>query len=189
MFNQKEYRKKYYQKQLLLNKAWAESNPEKIKEYKKQYRKNNSEKIRKYMKQYYEKNKEKIRKCMKEWDRDNRRTNLKFNINHRMTTAIWRSLKGNKEGRAWKSLVNYTLNDLIKHLEKTMPKGYAWQDFLDGKLHLDHIVPTSVHNFTKPEHADFKRCWGLKNLRLLPAKENLEKSNRLEKPFQPALNF
>ena len=33
----------------------------------------------------------------------------------------------------------------------------------------------------------FERCWALKNLRLLPAKENFAKKDKLEKPFQPSL--
>jgi len=70
-----------------------------------------------------------------------------------------------------------------------MPKGYCWQDFLEGKLHIDHKIPISAFNFTKSEHIDFKRCWALSNLQLLPARENIIKSNHLSKPFQPALKI
>ncbi|GAI61384.1 unnamed protein product, partial [marine sediment metagenome] len=38
-------------------------------------------------------------------------------------------------------------------------------------------------------HIDFKRCWALENLRLLPAKENMVKHNKLDRPFQPALRI
>ena len=100
---------------------------------------------------------------------------------------IWYSLKGNKAGRHWETLVGYTVKDLMRRLKKTMPKGYNWNDYLEGKLHIDHKIPKSVFNFTKPEHIDFKRCWALKNLQLLSAKENLRKNNHLSKPFQPAL--
>ncbi|GAJ03173.1 unnamed protein product, partial [marine sediment metagenome] len=53
----------------------------------------------------------------------------------------------------------------------------------------DHIVPIAVFNFTRPEHTDFKRCWDLSNLRLLPDKENMTKSDKIDKPFQPALRI
>ena len=46
-----------------------------------------------------------------------------------------------------------------------------------------------VFNFSKPEHPDFKRCWALKNLRLLPAEENRKKGSKLINPFQPALEI
>ncbi|GAG98711.1 unnamed protein product, partial [marine sediment metagenome] len=89
----------------------------------------------------------------------------------------------------WEDLVDYKLNDLKKRLFQTMPNGYCWQDFLDGKLHIDHIVPIVVFNFTQSEHTDFKRCWALNNLQLLPARENMIKHDKLTKPFQPALSL
>ena len=70
-----------------------------------------------------------------------------------------------------------------------MPDNCTWQNYLEGKLHIDHIIPINAHNFTKAQHTDFKRCWALSNLRLLPAKENLIKGSELTKPFQPALSL
>lgn len=121
--------------------------------------------------------------------RQRSKTDLKYNLNRRMTSAIGRALKGNKSGRKWENLIGYTLNELIKRLQQTMPKGYDWQDYLQGKLHIDHIIPKSIFNYTKPEHPDFKRCWELNNLQLLPAKENVTKDNKIGKPFQPALQL
>ncbi|GAI73524.1 unnamed protein product, partial [marine sediment metagenome] len=48
-----------------------------------------------------------------------------------------------------------------------------WKDYLNRDLHIDHIIPKSAFNFTKPEHTDFKRCWALDNLRLLPVQPAL----------------
>ena len=79
------------------------------------------------------------------------------------------------------------ISDLIKRLKLTMPEGYCWEDYINNKLHIDHIIPVSVFNFTKPEDIDFRNCWALSNLRLLQARENLRKSDKLYKPFQPAL--
>lgn len=36
---------------------------------------------------------------------------------------------------------------------------------------------------------DFKRCWALRNLQLLPAKDNLRKNAKIGKPFQPSLGI
>ena len=106
-----------------------------------------------------------------------------------MLSGIGISIKGNKNGRHWETLIGYKLNDLIKHLKSTMSKGYTWQNYLEGKLHIDHKIPISVFNFSKPEHPDFRRCWALSNLQLLPAKENIVKRDKLTKPFQPALQI
>ena len=191
MFNNIEYQKQYYL-----------DNIESEKERGKRYRKENKEKIRKRHEIYYQKNKDKILTYIKGWIKKNPekvskivnrcsrkkyRLDHKFNLNRRIGPAIKRSLKDNKAGRHWEDLVGYTLDDLINRLKETMPKGHTWQDYLEGKLHIDHIIPITAYNFTKPEHIDFKRCWSLNNLQLLPAKENRSKYNKLDKAFQPSL--
>lgn len=170
------------------------------KEYHKQYRKDNLKRLKQYQKQWLEDNRGKHNQKCVEWRKNNPekarkyyqnklKTNLKFNLNYKMRKALGKSLKGNKAGRTWESLTNYTLKDLKKWLDETMPKGYTWEDYLTAKLHIDHIIPISAFNFTKPEHTDFKRCWALSNLRLLPARENIIKWDHLDKPFQPALKI
>jgi len=184
-----EYDKKRYQ-----------DNRKIILEKRKIWYQQNKEKRKLYMKEYYEKNKPVLLDSHRQWyinnhdiknkyKRNKIKTNLKFNLNEKISSGIRTSIKNNKNGRHWETLVEYTLKDLQKRLQKTMPEGYTWEDFMNGKLHIDHIIPKSVFNFTKPEHIDFKKCWALKNLRLLPAKENLSKHDNLTKPFQPALKI
>ena len=179
---------------------WIKKNEEENKEYmkiyrqatkkhKKQYRIDNREGIAKYKKQYCIDNKEKIAKYRKQHFAIKYRTDLKFNLNNKIKASIRYSLKGNKAGRHWEDLVGYTLKDLIKRLKKTIPKGYIWQDYLEGKLHIDHKIPVSAFNFDKSENPDFQKCWALSNLQFLPAHENLIKSTKLLKPFQPALKI
>lgn len=199
----KEHMKEYYEnnreKLKKQHKLYYENNREKGRKRGKLYRKNNKEKEKKRKKQWAKNNPEKINKATKRWqnnpekrnnyDRNRRKTDLKVNLNHRISIAIGLSIKGNKAGRHWEIIVDYTLSDLIKRLNKTMPAGYTWKDFLSGKLQIDHIIPISVFNFTRPEHTDFRRCWALSNLRFLPAKENLIKKDKLDRPFQPALRI
>lgn len=153
--------------------------------YLNKWKKDNSDRMKGYREKWNKKNPS----YNSQYQKDRQKNDFKFKLNKRMTIAIGISIRGNKNGRKWEALVGYTLNDLIKRLKKTMPKGYTWQDFLTGKLHIEHKIPISAFNYTKPEHIDFRRCWALKNLRLLPAKENWKKSNRLEKPFQPSLKI
>lgn len=171
------------------SREYYKNNKENKKKYNGIYYKNNKDKIKEQVRQWRENNLEKVREYKKQWRKNKRRTDLKYNLNRRMVSAIGKSLKGNKAGRSWESLVGYTLKDLIKHLQKTLPKGYTWQDYFNGKLHIDHIIPISAFNFTKPEHLDFKKCWALSNLQILTAKENIMKHTKLSKPFQPALQI
>jgi len=183
----KQHGKQYRQDHPEYYKQYYFVHKEELKEYKKQYHIDHKEKHNKDMKKYM---KEQNHKENRNKNMSNRRkTDLKYNLNMRMRSLTNKTLKKNKGGRSWKDLVGYTCDDLIKRLKKTMPEGYTWQDVLDGKLHIDHIIPVSVHNYTQPEHTDFKRCWNLKNLQLLPAKENMKKNNKLYKPFQPALKI
>ena len=168
---------------------------EKIREYTNQYQRQynieNREKVRRIERVYHMENFEEINDRRKKRDKSRRKTDLKFNINSRMGGMVWHSLKakGVKAGRKWESLVDYKIKDLIERLKKTMPKGYTWKDFLKGKLEIDHIIPIDAFNFDKTENTDFKRCWALGNLRLLTKRENRIKSNKLDKPFQPALKI
>ena len=41
----------------------------------------------------------------------------------------------------------------------------------------------------KPNEGSFKKCWNLKNIRLLPISENKIKRTSLIKPFQPTLEL
>jgi len=113
--------------------------------------------------------------------KNNPQFRLRLNFGRRMRKAIQKK----KDGQSWEMLVGYTLNDLIKHIQKQFEPGMAWENY--GKWHIDHIIPDLVFNYTKPEHRDFKRCWALKNLQPLWAADNLSKGAKLSKPFQPSL--
>jgi len=185
----KRYRKKYPKKEKDRQKRYRIKHSEEIKRKEQAYRERNRIKINLRSKIWRKNNPEKVRKYNNKWSKNRRKTNLKYNLNKRMSRSISLSLRNNKNGKHWEDLVEYTSNDLIKRLKKTMPEGYNWSDYMQGKLHIDHIIPISAFNFDCSENPDFKNCWALSNLQLLPAKENLIKSNKLNKPFQPALKI
>ena len=193
----KKYREENIEQERERDKKRRMGNPKKEKSRLKKYGENNREKIKERRRKYREGNREKVRKqdrgyrkkrYTKKWYIDMCK-DLKYILNNKIRLAVGNSLKGNKKGRHWEDLVGYTLEDLFKRLKKTTPEGYDWQDFIEGKFHIDHIVPISVFNFTKPEHPDFRKCWALSNLQLLLARENIIKSNKLSKPFQPSLKI
>ena len=214
---QKKYGTKNKDKKTIYDKIYRAENKNKIKSYQKIYQVENKDKLKIKQKFYHAKNKNKLKIKQRIYRAENkdriksyhkiyraenkdklnakikirRKTDIKYKLNKNISTAIWFSLKkGNsKKGKSWKDIVPYTLNGLIKRLKKTLPKGYTWDDYINGRtdLHVDHKIPVSVHNFKSYKDTDFQRCWALKNLQLLPAKENIIKSNSLEKHFQPSL--
>lgn len=207
----KEYYKNNSGKIKEITKQYYQNNQEKIKEYVKKYYAENIDDKLKYAKQYRDepKNKEKqieyigqyriehrseILEQVKKYrnnnpevrrnrDRNKYRTDLKFNLNDKIKRAINISLKGNKNGRCWETLVDYTLSDLIKQLKSTISEGYTWQDFIQGKLHIDHIIPIKAFIFKTPEDKGFKDCWSLYNLRLLSVEENILKGDKITNPI------
>lgn len=164
--------------------AYEIANKEKILKQKLLYRRNNPEKVQKWRKKYKTAHPEKAREY-----NNRRRSTPKGHLSNNISKSMYKALKGNKAGRHWEDLVGYTLKQLHARLRRTLPSGYTWQDYLDGKLHIDHKVPVSVFNFEKPEDEDFQRCFALKNLQLLPALENIKKSDNLDRHFQPLFKF
>ena len=64
--------------------------------------------------------------------------------------------------------------ELINHLEKQFDINMSWDNY--GKYwHIDHLIPLSWFNNKKQA---IKFGWRLKNLRPIPAKENISKSNK-----------
>lgn len=172
------------------SREWRQKYPEKMRKMEEQWIKD-IEAHPEYMEEYYEAVREGNRLYSKMSNnlREKYRSDLAYNLNCRMSALIRHSVRRNKKGRHWEELVSYNLKSLISRLKRTLPEGYTWRDYFEGRLHIDHIIPRSVFNFSKPEHIDFKRCWALSNLQLLPARENRVKYDKLKRPFQPALKL
>lgn len=162
--NRKEYHRQYY----LLNKKemresqreWVKRNPHR---HKIRY-KNNIEFWRAYYRKYFKKKK---------------KEDPQFRLNSGMARSIWFSLKGNKAGRKWETLVGYTLNELIIHLEFLFDENMSWSNY-GSYWWIDHIKPKSLFNYDKPEDPEFKQCWALNNLQPLEAITNLRKGNKFD---------
>ena len=171
---------------------YYQNNKKEIKEYQKEYCQNNKKKIKELAKEYYQINKEKIREYFQnnkekiyEYHRNRRKTDPKYKLNKNISSAIGKSLHGNKNGKHWEDLVGYTLGELKKHLEKQFTDGMTWDNY--GFWHIDHSIPLSAFNFTKPEHIGFQRAWALENLQPLWAEENMSKNDKLFYDFQSNL--
>lgn len=149
--------------------------------------------------EYYRRNKAAIiQSCIKynkrisekrnEKQRQRYATDVMYSLKRRMGNAMRYSLKTGKANKSWQSIVPYSLAELKKHLLKTMPVGYQWDDFLSGKLHIDHRIPIAAHHFESIDDIDFQKAWALENLQLLPGRQNILKGAKLLKPFQPSFS-
>lgn len=105
------------------------------------------------------------------------RSSTKLRVHRAMTGSVYKSLRHEKGGRAWESLVGYTREDLMRHLERQFVRGMTWENhgLGDGKWHIDHIVPVVAFSFETAEDPEFQACWGLVNLRPLWSGDNIRK--------------
>ena len=179
---------------------WAKNNKDKCSNYSREWRQQNKERSNAISKKYRDNNKDKRYIVCTEWRKNNpdksskiQKRNFKKRykdpmkkLNYLIRGGIIQSIiKKSKASRHWEDLVGYNINQLRSHLEKQFMKGMTWDNH--GKWHIDHKIPVSAFNFSRPEHADFKKCWALKNLQPMWANENISKGNKLSKSFQPSL--
>lgn len=185
----------------IAKKRCKEAKPLKYKETRKKWLQRNKEKVAEKIRLYREKNREKLVVVRQLWLQNNkdkvrpvsRRAIIKYRSNPKgklrclIGTAIWRSLKDGKVERSWESLVDYDVESLKQHIEKQFTDEMSWKRFMQGDIHIDHVIPVAAFNFETSNDMDFQRCFALKNLQPLWAKDNLKKGASLEIPFQPAL--
>lgn len=114
-----------------------------------------------------------------------------FNLLQRTRSALRRKRQGirldtivrcaiARDGRSptAEQFLGYTMKELREHLERQFKRGMDWQKFIDGKIHIDHIVPLSSFDLSDPD--ELRTAWAMTNLRPLWAEQNLRKSAKME---------
>jgi len=89
------------------------------------------------------------------------------------------SIRKKKNGHHWERFVNYTADELIKHLESRFKDGMSWDNYGRNGWHIDHIIPKSIFNIKTVGDKAFKKCWSLENLQPLWECENMSKGSKL----------
>lgn len=170
----REQSKRWYEAnkedKLAKNAEWARANPERFKEYQRAWDARNPDASR-------------IRN-------ERRRKTPRGKLENAIRAGFHKGIKkGSKSSRKTFDLLGYTPDELMAHIEKQFLPGMSWDNHGRGEdcWHIDHIIPMSAFNFETPDDPDFKLCWALSNLRPLWEKDNLKKSDKIEKPFQPSL--
>ncbi|MCK9521048.1 MAG: hypothetical protein M0R74_18790 [Dehalococcoidia bacterium] len=184
-------------------KKWAKENPQKAKERLAKWRVENPGRNLGYRRKWYSANREKAREFVHKWEKANpervreigrekakrKNATTKGKLNTFMRCGIYRSVaKGAKGGKRWEFLIGYTVDRLKQHLEKKFTPEMSWENY-GTYWQIDHVIPIAVFNFAHPSDIDFQKCWSLKNLQPMEAKENRRKSDKLNKPFQPSLRI
>lgn len=74
-------------------------------------------------------------------------------------------------------MFGFTIDQFLSHIESKLTTGMTMDDFISGKIHIDHIIPVSAFNHTDREQ--FKACWSLENMQPLTPRDNIAKHDSL----------
>lgn len=201
---QKRYYKKFWANPILANQEKqrrkerrANRTPEQIKIHKekcKARRIANREAILEAKKKDYEKNKKRYIKKSCEWAKKHKKRRRKiisdYHQRHknepqykilqllraRFYNAVVKQQKG-KKASSTKNIIGCTIDELREYLESKFDTGMSWSNFGLYGWHIDHIVPCSSFDLTKP--SEQKKCFHYSNLQPLWACDNLSKSSKL----------
>lgn len=174
-------RKQYYQKnreeEIKRAKKYQLENKEHIKEISKKYRNKNKEKIYKYNKQWQIKNKDRRRKYENELRMNKKQKDKVFYLKCSIRSMLNTSFKRRKYLKKSKNqkIIGCDYDIFIKYLLQTFKNNYGYE--WDGKelVHIDHIIPLKQCNTEE----EVIQCCYYTNLQLLKAKDNLQKSAKL----------
>ncbi len=174
---QKGYQREYYSK-----------NKDKIKADKRKYYLEHKKYYKDYAKQYRSERRDELNEYWRKWFQGKYKTDIMFKLNESMSTGMYKSLKGNKEGLHWETLVPYKLEGLKKWLEDRFLPGMTWENY-GSEWHVDHKRPISSFKFKSYKDLQFQVCWALSNLQPLWEEDNLKKGSKIIEDYQMLLKI
>lgn len=186
MFNEKEYQKNYrklHRKETLeYKKEWNKLNKEEIKKHNREYRELHRDELNENDKEYRKTHKEQANIYAKEYIKNKRKTNINFKLRCNLKKRIWAVLKGIYKSDKTMILSGCSVEQLKQHLECKFKPGMSWNNYGNGwngkgmqEWHIDHIIPCSSFDLSKPEEQ--LKCFHYTNLQPLWAEENLIKGD------------
>lgn len=144
------------------------ADPERMRQRDREYRQANLERIRANERVTG------LNKFYKRYKKD-----IGFTLKVRTSALVRASLKAGVKSKRTEELLGYSTDELKAHLEAQFTKGMSWQAFMEGQIHIDHIIPVSSFNIISETCDEFRRCWSLSNIRPLWAKDNLAKGAKV----------
>lgn len=155
------------------------------KKYRKEHQKELQEKAKIYWSEHREqqrilkrksraKNKEKEFEYQRKRRKEDNIYKLKCQLRHLIGMSFYRN--GYVKKDKLENIVGCSYDELVKHLIETYKKNYNEEYNCNINVHIDHIIPLS----TATNEEDIIKLCHYTNLQLLKAKDNLEKSDKLD---------
>lgn len=169
-------------------KEYREKNKEEINKKLREYFKKNKDIYTFINKKYYQENKEKVNLINKKWRinnkekyneyfRNKRKTDINYKISTNLRNKINKSLKHGRKSISTLELLGLSQEAFKIYFESKFTKGMTWGKFMNGEIHIDHIIPCSKFDLTDIEQQ--KQCFHYSNLQPLWKIDNLRKYNKI----------
>lgn len=85
-----------------------------------------------------------------------------------------------EKGLRAEEIIGYPLDKAWEYLKTTIPQDMTEQDYLIGKLEIDHIIPVLCYTYLNVKDDEFKKCWHYRNMRLALRKENKDRGKGID---------
>lgn len=169
----KKYRESNKEKISEYNDSYREANIVYRLEYEKKYRESNKERLAEYNKQYHEINKEYLIEQMKHYREANKEYLAEqVRIYHKANPAKLNAINAKRRAAKLQATPRWLTSEDFKQIEDFYRKAQNLKLVTNEKYHVDHIIPLQGENV-----CGLHVPW---NLQVIPAKENLSKSNKLQ---------
>lgn len=140
----------------------------------KRYRENNKEKIAAMKKAYYSAN---GLEQAKKWQAS-KKNDFEFVTKKRLRGRIYMALKRGVKSEKTMDLLGCSIEFFKEYFESKFTEGMNWDVYMEGGIHIDHIIPCKNFTLTIPEEQ--KKCFHYSNLQPLWELDNLKKGTRYE---------
>ena len=90
---------------------------------------------------------------------------------------IREGIRDKARAKSFHTMFGFTVDQFLEDMELKLTGDMTMGDFINGKIHIDHIIPVSAFNHTDPDQ--FKACWSLDNMQPLRPKDNNRKHDSL----------
>lgn len=127
--------------------------------------------------EYKQKNRIKIRKWFKNRATERRKGDVQFNLAARLRTRTRRILQGGAFTAKSQELLGCSYLFFKEYFESLFTDGMTWDLFLQGAIHVDHVIPIAAFDLTKED--EVRKACHYSNLQPLWAKDNIRKGSML----------
>ena len=169
------YRRDNLEKCKVWEKKYKLENKPQIKEKNKKYRELHLDTIKKKQADFFRLHKDKITLKRK----IKRNTDLQTKLKHKLRSRLASALKIRRVSKLYHTfdLIGCTPEFLTSYIKSKLKDEMTEQDLLNGKIHIDHIIPCAAFDLTKEEAQ--RKCFHYTNLQPLWAIDNLRKNAKI----------